>query len=55
MKPIERVTLATTGAATLAAAAYLITKAIRTRSLRVFLIAAGESPYEHKHTKLYRA
>ena len=55
MKSIERITLATTGAATLATVAYFITKAIRSRSARLFLIAAGESPYEHKHSRLYRS
>jgi hypothetical protein len=54
MKTLERLTLATTGAATVAAAAYLIQQAIRVRAERVFRVAAGESPYERKHSKMYR-
>ncbi len=55
MKTTERITLATTAAATLAAAVYLIQQAIRIRAERVFRVAAGESPYERKHSKTRRA
>jgi recombinational DNA repair protein RecR len=54
MKTLERITLATTGAATMAAAAFFIQQAIRARAERVFRVAAGESPYERKHAKMYR-
>lgn len=54
MKTIERITLATTGAATLAAAAFVIQRALRVRAERVFRVAAGESPYERTHTKINR-
>jgi hypothetical protein len=55
MKNLERITIATTGAATLVAAAYLVQKAIRVRLERVLRVAAGESPYERKHSKLHQA
>jgi hypothetical protein len=54
MKTLERITLATTSAATVAAAAYLIQQAIRVRAERLFRVAAGESPYERKHSKMHR-
>ena len=54
MKTRERITLATTGAATAAAAIYLIQQAIRVRAERIFRVAAGESPYERKHAKVHR-
>ena len=54
MKTIERITLATTGAATLAAAAFVIQRAIRLRAERVFRCAAGESRYERTHVKMNR-
>lgn len=54
MKTLERITLATTGVATLAAAAFVIKRAIRVRAERVFRVAAGESPYERTHSKINR-
>jgi hypothetical protein len=48
MKSLERITLAT---ATAVYAGYLIQQAIRTRSERLFRLAAGESPYERTHPK----
>ena len=48
MKQLERITLAT---ATAVYAGYLIQQAIRTRSERLFRLAAGESPYERTHPK----
>lgn len=54
MKTLERITLATTGAATMAAVAFFIQQAIRARAERIFRIAAGESSYERKHAELYR-
>lgn len=46
MKHIEKITLIT---ATAVSAGYLIHQAIRTRSERLFRLAAGESPYERTH------
>jgi hypothetical protein len=46
MKHIEKITLIT---ATVVSAGYLIRQAIRTRSERLFRLAAGESPYERTH------
>jgi hypothetical protein len=51
MKQLERITLAT---ATAVYAGYLIKQAIRTRSERLFRLAAGESPYERTHPKPYK-
>lgn len=48
MKPLERITLMTV---TLVYAAYLIQQAIRTRTERLYRLAAGESPYERTHPK----
>jgi hypothetical protein len=48
MKTLERVTLA---AVTMAYGGYLIQQALRTRSERLFRLAAGESPYERTHPK----
>ncbi len=48
MKHLEKVTLAT---ATAVYAGYLIQQAIRTRSERLFRLAAGESPYERTHPR----
>jgi hypothetical protein len=48
MKHLERITLAT---ATAVYAGYLIQQAIRTRSERLYRLAAGESPYERTHPK----
>ena len=48
MKHIEKLTLI---AATAAYAGYLVQQAIRTRSERLFRLAAGESPYERTHPK----
>lgn len=48
MKPYERITLASAAAVY---AGYLIQQAIKTRSERVFRLAAGESPYERLHPK----
>jgi len=54
MKTLEKLTIATTTAATAAAAIYLIQQAIRVRAERIFRVAAGESPYERKHSKVHR-
>lgn len=48
MKHLEKITLVT---ATAVYAGYLIQQAIRTRSERLFRLAAGESPYERTHPK----
>lgn len=48
MKHLEKITLIT---ATAVYAGYLIQQAIRTRSERLFRLAAGESPYERTHPK----
>jgi hypothetical protein len=48
MKHIEKLTLMT---ATAVYAGYLVRQAIRTRSERLFRLAAGESPYERTHPK----
>ena len=48
MKNLERITLLT---ATAVYAGYLVKQALRTRSERVFRLAAGESPYERTHPK----
>lgn len=48
MKHLEKITLLT---ATAVYAGYLIQQAIRTRSERLFRLAAGESPYERTHPK----
>jgi hypothetical protein len=48
MKPLEKITLMTV---TLVYAAYLIQQAIRTRTERLYRLAAGESPYERTHPK----
>lgn len=48
MKHLEKITLV---AATAVYAGYLIQQAIRTRSERLFRLAAGESPYERTHPK----
>lgn len=55
MKTLDRITLATTGVATLIAATYLTQKIIRARIERLYRAAAGESRYERKHAKMYRA
>ncbi len=55
MKTLERVTLITTSAATLAAAALLTRKIIQVRLERLCRAAAGESRYERTHAKLHRA
>ena len=51
MKQLERLTLATASAVY---AGYLIQQAIRTRSERLFRLAAGESPYERTHPKSHK-
>lgn len=48
MKNLERITLLT---ATAVYAGYLVKQALRTRSERVYRLAAGESPYERTHPK----
>jgi hypothetical protein len=48
MKTLERVTLMTV---TLVYTGYLIQQAVRTRTERLFRLAAGESPYERTHPK----
>lgn len=48
MKHLEKLTLVT---ATAVYAGYLIQQAIRTRSERLYRLAAGESPYERTHPK----
>lgn len=48
MKHLEKLTLMT---ATAVYAGYLIQQAIRTRSERLYRLAAGESPYERTHPK----
>jgi hypothetical protein len=51
MKTLERLTLATAATATAACAGYLIQHAIRTRTERLYRLAAGESPYERTHPR----
>ena len=48
MRNLERITLLT---ATAVYAGYLVKQALRTRSERVYRLAAGESPYERAHPK----
>lgn len=48
MKAIDRITLMTLAAM---CAGHLIQQAARTRSERLFRLAAGESPYERTHPK----
>lgn len=48
MKYLEKITLAT---ATVVCAGYMIQQAVRTRTERLFRLAAGESPYERTHPK----
>lgn len=48
MKHLERITLAT---ATAVYAGYLIQQVIRTRTERIYRLAAGESPYERTHPR----
>ena len=55
MKPSERITLATAGAATLATAAWVIARIIRVRADRLCRAAAGESRFERTHGKIRRA
>jgi hypothetical protein len=55
MKTLDRITLVTTGVATLVAATYLTQKIIKARIERIYRAAAGESRYERKHSKMYRA
>jgi len=55
MKTLERITLVTTSAVTIAAAAYIAQKVIRLRVERLYRAAAGESRYERKHANMHRA
>ena len=48
MKHLEKITLMTV---TTVYAGYLIQQAARTRTERLFRLAAGESPYERTHPK----
>ena len=48
MKTYERVALMTV---TLVYTGYLIQQAVRTRTERLYRLAAGESPYERTHPK----
>jgi len=48
MNRLERITLM---AATTAYAGYIIQQAVRTRTERLFRLAAGESSYERTHPK----
>jgi len=52
MKRLERITLM---AVTTAYAGYLIQQALRTRTERLFRLAAGESLYERTHPEPRRA
>ena len=51
MKHLEKITLL---AVTTVYAGYFIRQAVRTRSERLFRLAAGESPYERIHPKPFR-
>ena len=52
MKQIEKITLV---AAATVSAGYLVREVLRRRAERLFRLAAGESPYERSHPRIYRA